>query len=92
MLKLRTIDTNDYSVFEGRQRIGRIRLARERSPGVWIWQIQIHLPGSILPMGSAEDRATAMTEFKVAWEALKARTTPEQLVVAYKVMNIRDDG
>jgi len=28
----------------------------------------------------------------MAWEALKARTPPEQLAAAYKAMNIRDDG
>jgi len=30
MLKLRSIGINDYSVLEGRQRIGRIRFAEER--------------------------------------------------------------
>ena len=32
MLKLRSIGLSDYSVLEGRQRIGRIRLATERMP------------------------------------------------------------
>jgi hypothetical protein len=41
-------------------------------------------------MGSAKDLDTAKADFKVAWEALKARATPEQLLAAY--MNIRDDG
>jgi hypothetical protein len=27
-----------------------------------------------------------------AWEALKARTPPEDFAAAYKAMNIRDDG
>jgi hypothetical protein len=35
MLKLRTIGINDYSVLEGRQRIGRIRFADERLPPAW---------------------------------------------------------
>jgi hypothetical protein len=39
-----------------------------------------------------QDADTAKAEFKAAWEALKARTTPEQLAAAYKAMNIRDDG
>ena len=69
-------------MLEGRQRIGRIRLAEERLPPAWLWSVQIHLPGG-LPMGSAEDRATAMAEFKAAWEKLKARTPPEQLAAAY---------
>ena len=42
-------------------------------------------------MGSAKDRDTAPAEFKAAWEALKSRTPPEQLVAAYKAMNLRDD-
>jgi hypothetical protein len=90
MLKLRTIGLSDYSVLEGRQRIGRIRLATERMPCVWLWNVTIHLTGG-LPMGSAKDIDTAKAEFKAAWEALKARTTPEQLAAAYKAMNIRDD-
>jgi hypothetical protein len=33
-LKLRSIGIRDYSVLEGEQRIGRIRFAEERIPGV----------------------------------------------------------
>ena len=91
MLKLRSIGINDYSVLEGRQRIGRIRFATERMPCVWLWNVTIHLPGG-LPMGSSKDLNTAKAEFKAAWKALKARTTPEQLAAAYRAMNIRDDG
>jgi hypothetical protein len=36
-------------------------------------------------------RRAAKTEFKAAWEALKASTTPSLLAAAYKAMNIRDD-
>ena len=91
MLKLRTIGLSDYSVLEGGQRIGRIRLATERMPCVWLWSVTVHLPGG-LPIGSSKDLDTAKAEFKAAWEALKARTPPEQLAAAYKAMNIRDDG
>ena len=49
------------------------RLATERMPCVWLWNVTIHLPGG-LPMGSAKDLDTAKAEFKAAWEALKART------------------
>jgi hypothetical protein len=66
-------------VLEG-GRIGRIRL----------WNVTVHLSGGF-PMGSSKDLDTAKAEFKAAWEALKARTTPEQLAAAYKAMNIRDD-
>ena len=90
-LKLRSIGIRDYSVLEGAQRIGRIRFAAERDPGIWIWHVQVHLTGG-LPMGSAKDLDTAKAEFKTAWEALKARTTPERLAAAYRAMNIRDDG
>ena len=43
-------------------------------------------------MGSAKDLDTAKAEFKAAWEALKARTSPEDLARAYRDMNIRGDG
>jgi len=88
MLKLRTIGIRDYSVLEGEQRIGRIRFADERMPGVWLWNVVVHLTGG-LPMGSSRDLDTAKAEFKAAWEVLKARITPEQLAAAYKAMNIR---
>jgi hypothetical protein len=43
-------------------------------------------------MGSAKDDLdAAKAEFKAAWEALKARTTPERLAAAFKAMNIRGD-
>jgi hypothetical protein len=91
MLKLRSSGINDYSVLEGRQRIGRIRCVVERTGGDWLWNVTIHLGGG-LPMGSSKDLDTAKVEFKAAWVALKARTTPEQLAAAYQAMNIRDDG
>ena len=91
MLKLRSIGLSDYSVLEGRQRIGRIRLATERMPCVWLWSVTIHLSGG-LPTGSSQDLNTAKAEFKTAWKALKAKTPPEQLAAAYKDLNIRDDG
>ena len=91
MLKLRTIGIRDYSVLEGEQRIGRIRFAGERIPGIWLWNVTIHLTGG-LPMGSARDFDTAKAEFKAAWTVLKARTSPSRLAAAYQAMNIRDDG
>ena len=47
MLKLRSIGIRDYSVFERGQRIGRIRFAGERMPGVWLWNV-VTLPGADL--------------------------------------------
>ena len=115
MLKLRSIGIRDYSVFEGGQRIGRIRFAGERMPGVWLWNV-VPIPGTdlegvwrrchdlggfrssetdltgSLPMGSSTDLDTAKAEFGGVWAALKAGTTPEQLLAAYRDMNARDDG
>ena len=91
MLKLRSIGLSDYRVLEDGQRIGRIRFTGERQPGVWFWNVVIHLPGG-LPMGSSQDLDTAKAEFAGAWTALKARTSPEDLAAAYRDMNIRDDG
>ena len=90
MLKLRTIGIRYYRVLEGRQRIGRIRLASERTPPIWLWNVVVHLTAG-LRMGSAKDLDTAKADFKAAWEGLKAKTSPEQLAAAYKAMNIDDD-
>jgi hypothetical protein len=91
VLKLSSIGISDYSVLEGRQRIGRIRFVIERIPGVWFWNVTVPLSGG-LPTGSASDLNTAKAEFKAAWKVLKASTTPEQRAAAYQAMNIRDDG
>ena len=93
MLKLRSLSLSDFSVIDGRQRVGRIRLATERMPCLWRWTIEVHLPGVALPpTGSAKDRETAMAEFKATWEALKAGATREQLAAAYQAMNERDEN
>jgi hypothetical protein len=76
MLKLRSIGIRDYSVFEGGQRIGRIRFAGERIPGVWLWNVTVHLTGG-LPMGSARDFDTAKVETHGHFE-----TRPRQAALA----------
>ena len=91
MFKLRPIGVRDYSVLEGHQRIGRIRFAGERPPPIWTWNVVVHLTGG-LPMGQAGDLDTAKADFKAAWEALKARATPDQLLAAYRDLNTRDGG
>ena len=63
MLKLRSHGTNDYSVLEGGRRIGRIRFVIGRMPGVWLWNVTVHLTGD-LPMGSSQDLDTAKAEPK----------------------------
>ena len=75
MLKLRSIGIHDYSVLDDRQRIGRIRLADERMPPVWLWNVTIHLTGG-LPMGSSADLDAAKAEFKAAWENQENRSAP----------------
>jgi len=65
MLKLRSLGLDDYSVLEGRQPIGRIRLATERMPCVWLWNVTVHLPGG-LSTGSAPDFNSAKAGFKAA--------------------------
>jgi hypothetical protein len=68
MLKLRSIGSRDYSVLEGEQRIGRIRFADERMPGVWLWNVTVHRTGG-LPMGSSMNLHTAKADFRwqVVW-------------------------
>jgi hypothetical protein len=41
MLALRLIAPNDYSVLDDGQIIGRIRLARDRSPAIWLWNVTV---------------------------------------------------
>jgi hypothetical protein len=91
MLKLRSIGIGDYSVLDGEQRVGRIRFTDERLPGVWLWNVVVHLTAG-LRMGSANDLDTAKADFKAAWEGLKAKTSPEDLAAAYRAMNMQDDG
>jgi hypothetical protein len=91
LLKLRPIGDDDYSVLEGDQRIGRIRHAGERSPPIWLWSIQINLPGAARN-GSSRNLNAAKSEFRDAWRAVRAQTPPDQLAAAFKAMNIREDG
>jgi hypothetical protein len=51
-----------------------------------------HPPRRRPPHGFIQDLNTVKAEFKTAWKAMKARTTPEQLAAAYEAMNIWDDG
>jgi hypothetical protein len=89
VLSLRPIGRRDYSVLDDKQLVGRIRYASERTPGIWIWNVIVHLTGG-LPIGTAGSLDQAKIDFKMAWEALKAKTPPDQLLKAYKAMNLRD--
>jgi hypothetical protein len=65
MLTLRMIGLSDYRVIDDGQRIGRIRSASERSPGIWLWHVQVHIPGP--PFGSAASVEEAKQDFETGW-------------------------
>ena len=79
MLTLRLIGVRDYSVHDDGQQIGRIRFASERSPGVWLWHVQIHIPDD------------AKRHFRANWLAFKAKHGPQALAAAYRAMSLRDE-
>lgn len=89
-LTMRSIGQNDYSICDDGRRIGRIRYARERTPGVWLWHIQVHVSGG-LPLGSASDLDKAKAEFKAAWATFKREHGAEKLAEAFGRMAIRDE-
>jgi hypothetical protein len=80
---------SDYRVHDDGQHIGRIRFARERRPGVWLWYVQVHIPGP--PFGSAASLDEAKQDFETAWLAFKAKHGPDKLAKAYTEMNKRDE-
>jgi hypothetical protein len=90
-LTLRSIGIRDYRVSDDGQRIGRIRYASERTPGIWIWDVQVHIPCH-LPKGTARSLDDAKADFRAAWIRFKSEHTPEEFAKAYAAMNIRDDG
>jgi hypothetical protein len=85
MLTLRLIGVNDYSVFEDGQRIGRIRYAKERTPGIWLWNVIVTIPGP--PYGDAKSISEAKDRFKAAWLAFKDKHGGVELAKAYAAMN-----
>jgi hypothetical protein len=84
MLALRLFAPNDYLVLEDRQPIGRIRLARERSPPIWLWTVTVTIPGP--PFGDAKSIHDAKARFKAAWLAFKDKVGAEALAKAYVEM------
>ena len=79
------IAPNDYIVIDDGQRIGRIRLARERSPSIWLWNVTVSIPGP--PFGDAKTIDDAKARFKAASTAFKAKVGEEALAKAYAEMN-----
>ena len=72
MLTMRMIGQNDYSVREDGQPIGRIRYASERTPGIWIWNVQVNIPGP--PFGSTASLDEAKAQFRAACLAFKCQS------------------
>ena len=85
MLALRLTAPNDYTVLEDGQPIGRIRLARERSPPIWLWHVTVTIPGP--PFGDAKNIGEAKVRFKAAWLAFKHKVGAEALAKSYAEMN-----
>ena len=85
MLTLRLIDPNDYTVHEDGQPIGRIRYAKERSPGLWLWTVAVNIPGP--PYGDGKTLDEAKQRFKAAWSAFKEKHGPEKLAKVFEEMN-----
>ena len=85
MLTLRLIDPNDYTVHEDGQYIGRIRFASERTPGIWLWNVTVTIPGA--PYGSAKTIDEAKQRFKGAWRTFKEKHGADALAKAYAEMN-----
>ena len=85
MLTVRLIGLDDYSVREDGRTVGRIRLAQERAPAIWLWTITVAIAGP--PFGDASTLDEAKGRFKVAWEAFKSKHGPEKLAKAYAEMN-----
>jgi hypothetical protein len=74
-------------VVEDGEIIGRIRYASERTPRVWVWNVQVHIPGP--PAGTSRD--VPKSDFKAAWESFKSKHTQEQFDAAFRAFHIRDD-
>jgi hypothetical protein len=67
------------------QPIGRIRLARDRSPPIWLWNITLTLPDP--PFGDAKSIDDAKQRFKSAWITFKNKVGPEALMKAFTEMS-----
>jgi hypothetical protein len=63
-----------------------VRLARDRSPPVWLWNVTVTIPGP--PFGDAKSIDDAKARFKAAWIAFKDKAGPEKLAKAYEAMNV----
>jgi hypothetical protein len=76
------IGRDDFSVLDDGHAVGRIRLAAERTPAAWIWNVNIPVPIPAWCNGSAPDRKTAMARFREAWTRFKLSIGPEAYAAA----------
>ena len=83
-MTMRMIGQSDYSIRGNGQPIGRIRYASERTPGIWLWHVQVNIPGP--PFGSASSVDEAKQHFRTAWLAFKDKHAPDRLAAAYREM------
>ena len=59
---------DDYDVFDGKQRVGRITLTPQAPQGKpWFWVITARNPESTQNRGYAVSREQAMKEFNARW-------------------------
>ena len=86
-MTLRMIGQNDYSIRENGQPIGRIRFASERTPGIWLWNVTVNIPGP----RSALTLDEAKADFKLVWQAFKEMHGPDRLAAAYAAINLRNE-
>lgn len=70
------IGPDDFSVLDDGNPVGRIRLARERGGGAWLWNVTIPLPMPPSCSGTAADREAAKRAFRDAWTGFKAEIGP----------------
>jgi hypothetical protein len=62
-------DDDDYDVYDGERKIGRIMLHPvEPAAQPWSWSITARVPQYPHDRGYAASREEAMTAFKAAWE------------------------
>lgn len=63
---------NDFGVIHEDRTVGRIRLATEHTPAVWVFSVTVPLPVHPWCNGSTPDLEGAKAAFREAWERFYA--------------------